>query len=165
MRILMVCLGNICRSPTAEGVFRARLAAQGLSHVVVDSAGTAAYHVGEPPDPRTVRAARARGIDLSSLRARHLSRNDANSFDLVLAMDRSNLKNIERRFADVVDPSPVALFLSFAQRADVDEVPDPYSGGPADFERVLDLCERASDGLIEAIREGRVARRGPTPHG
>jgi len=163
MRVLMVCLGNICRSPTAEGVFRARLAARGVSDVVVDSAGTAAYHVGEPPDPRTVRAARARGIDLSSLRARHLTRDDAKNFDLVLAMDRSNLKNIERRFADVVDPAPLALFMSFAARPDTGEVPDPYSGGPGDFERVLDLCERASEGLIDAIVEGRVARRRHTP--
>lgn len=159
MRVLMVCLGNICRSPTAEGVFRARLQESGMIDVVVDSAGTAGYHVGDAPDPRTVRAARSRGIDLSALRARQLRREDAEAFDLVVAMDRSNLRNIERCFAGVARASPTALFLSFAESSSTDEVPDPYSGGPADFERVLDLCERASDGLIAAIREGRVRRR------
>jgi protein-tyrosine phosphatase len=152
----MVCLGNICRSPTAEGVLRARALARGMHHVVVDSAGTGGWHRGEPPDPRTVKAAKNRGINLSSLRARQLTDDDLVSFDLVLAMDVSNLQDIEAKKAGVHDAAPSALFLSFAPELDVDEVPDPYYGGPEGFAHVLDLCEAASDALLDAIAAGRV---------
>jgi protein-tyrosine phosphatase len=159
VRVLMVCLGNICRSPTAEGVFRARAQARGIDDIVVDSAGTGSWHQGEPPDPRTVKAARARGIKLSALRARQLTDDDLVSFDLVLAMDKTNLQDIESRKGDLAHAAPSALFLSFAPELGVDEVPDPYYGGREGFETVLDLCEAASDAVLDAIEAGKLARR------
>jgi len=152
VRILFVCLGNICRSPTAEVVFRA-LAAREAPDIVleVDSAGTAGYHVGELPDRRTRQAAARRGYDLSALRARVVEPGDFEHFDLILAMDRENLRALERR-APVHTRERLRLFLEFAPAAGISEVPDPYYGGPNGFEDVLDLIEAASRGLIEQLR-------------
>ncbi len=152
MKVLFVCLGNICRSPTAEGVLRAIAARERLSlKLEIDSAGTADYHVGKPPDRRTIAAARRRGYDLSGLRARQLAPEDFERFDLLLAMDRANLAELEsRRIAGA--PAQLALFMSFAPGSRYAEVPDPYYGGVEDFERVLDLCEAASRGLLAGLK-------------
>src|SRR6187402_2243323 len=152
-RILFVCLGNICRSPTAEGVLRAIAAREfpGLA-LQVDSAGTADYHVGEPPDRRTIAAARRRGYDLARLRARRVTRADLARFDLVLAMDRANLADLERLIAPD-SRARLELFLDYAPECGFDEVPDPYSGGVEDFERVIDLCESAARGLLRRLQE------------
>lgn len=153
MRILFVCLGNICRSPTAEVVFRAVAAREAPEMTLeIDSAGTAGYHVGEAPDRRTRQAASRRGYDLSALRARIVEDRDFESFDLILAMDRENLRALERR-APVGSRERLRLFLEFAPEAGVSEVPDPYYGGPNGFEDVLDLIEAASRGLIEHLRQ------------
>jgi len=155
LRVLFVCLGNICRSPTAEGVFRAALARDAPElEVEVDSAGTAAYHVGEPPDSRTQAAARRRGYDLSALRARVVEPADFERFDLILAMDEENADSLRRR-APRDKRDRVKLFLEFAGDVDETEVPDPYYGGGSGFERVLDLVEAASRGLIEHLRSAR----------
>lgn len=153
MRILFVCTGNICRSPTAEGVMRARLAAAGLDHAV-DSAGTQGFHAGEPPHVPAIRAAAARGYDLLPLRARKLERVDFRRFDLLLAMDRGHLDRM-RRLA-VAGPGRIGLFLDHAPGLEGRDVPDPYYGGSADFEHVLDLVEAGCDALVTALREGRL---------
>ena len=141
LRVLMVCLGNICRSPTAEVVLRERLRASGLAdQVVVDSAGTGSWHVGSPPDARSQRHALRRGYDMSGLRARKVVDADFSRFDLMLAMDRDNLADLERLRPD----SAVVELLLFAAV----EVPDPYAGGPDGFDRVLDIIEEASDHWI-----------------
>jgi protein-tyrosine phosphatase len=154
MKVLFVCLGNICRSPTAEGVLRS-LAAREYPHLdlQIDSAGTADYHVGEPPDRRTISAAKRRGYDLSALRARQVRHEDFCQFDYVLAMDQANLVELEnRRLPDAT--ATLGLFMSFAPGTGFDEVPDPYYGGVEDFERVLDLCEVASRGLLARLQNG-----------
>jgi protein-tyrosine phosphatase len=152
--VLFVCLGNICRSPTAEGVLRAIAVREfpGLK-LDIDSAGTADFHVGEPPDRRTVAAARSRGYDLAGLRARRVQREDFSRFNFVLAMDRANLAELERLRPQVAD-AQLALFLEFAAEASELEVPDPYYGGVEDFERVLDLCEMAARGLLARLSSG-----------
>jgi len=153
VKILFVCLGNICRSPTAEGVFRAVAAREAPELTLeVDSAGTAGYHVGEPPDARTRAAASRRGYDLSPLRARMVAPSDFEEFDLILAMDLQNLKVLHRR-APAHARERVRLFLEFAPEAVVSEVPDPYYGGPNGFEEVLDLVEAASRGLLAHLRQ------------
>lgn len=152
MRILFVCLGNICRSPTAAVVFRAVASREAPDIVLeIDSAGTAGYHVGEPPDRRTRQAAARRGYDLSALRARMVEPRDFEYFDLILAMDGENLRTLERR-APPQARERLRLFLEFAPEAGITEVPDPYYGGPNGFEDVLDLIEAASRGLIEHLR-------------
>lgn len=152
MRILFVCLGNICRSPTAEVVFRTVASREAPDIVVeIDSAGTAGYHVGELPDRRTRQAAARRGYDLSQLRARVVEPRDFEYFDLILAMDSENLRVLERR-APPQARERLRLFLEFAPEAGITEVPDPYYGGPNGFEDVLDLIEAASRGLIEHLR-------------
>ena len=152
VKVLFVCLGNICRSPTAEGVFRAIVHKAGLSgEIKTDSCGTAAYHVGEPPDPRSQDAAKIRGFDLSDLRARRVTKDDFVEFDYVLAMDRHNLRNLRRLMPFNAKAEP-ALFLDFGENLTEREVPDPYYGGPDGFETVLDLIERASVGLLRDIR-------------
>ncbi|GAC1039470.1 low molecular weight protein-tyrosine-phosphatase [Pseudomonas sp. No.117] len=157
LRILFVCMGNICRSPTAEGILRAKLDAAGLAAaVVLDSAGTGDWHVGKAPDTRAIQAAAGRGYDLTSLRARQVTVEDFQRFDLILAMDHDNLAWLEQlRPADAKGAVP-ELFLA-RQGLAVDEVPDPYYGGAAGFERVLDLLESACDGLVAevAARHGR----------
>lgn len=150
--VLFVCMGNICRSPTAEGVFRRQLSMTNLDRLVsVDSAGTHAYHIGEAPDLRAQRAAAGRGYDLSRIRARKIALQDMAHFDLVLAMDRKCLDAVR-----VICPSEhterLGLLMDYAQRFSEDEVPDPYYGGSDGFERVLDMVEDASAGLLEAIK-------------
>jgi protein-tyrosine phosphatase len=158
-RVLFVCLGNICRSPTAEGVLRSLAAREfpGLS-LEIDSAGTAGYHVGEPPDRRTVAAAKRRGYDLAGLRARLVQPEDFNRFEFVLAMDRANLAELESRRPDDAKTN-LALFMAFAPESGLAEVPDPYYGGVEDFERVLDLCELAARGLLTHLRDEAANRR------
>ena len=154
MKILFVCLGNICRSPTAEGVLRVIAARDFPSlKIEVDSAGTADYHVGEPPDRRTVAAARRRGYELGSLRARLVQREDFLRFDQVLAMDRANLTALENRRPKGAS-AHLGLFMEFAPDSEFDEIPDPYYGGIEDFERVLDLCEAAARGLLSRLADG-----------
>lgn len=151
-RILFVCLGNICRSPTAHGVFEQMVQAEQLSHVItVDSAGTGDWHVGRAPDERAVRAARGRGYDLSHLRARQVRADDFGHFDYILAMDRANLLDLER-LAPVHFSGTLGLFLDYARALDTVEVPDPYGGGMDGFERVLALVENASLGLLEHLK-------------
>lgn len=154
MRILFVCLGNICRSPTAEGVVRAIAAREAPELTLeVDSAGTADYHVGQAPDPRTRAAAARRGYDLSTLRARVIEPADFERFDLILAMDRENLQALRRR-APAHSHERLRLFLEFAAESVPQErdVPDPYYGGPNGFEEVLDLVEEATRGLLAHLR-------------
>ena len=154
-RILFVCLGNICRSPTAEGVFRQRARQAGLTDLQIDSAGTAGWHVGKAPDPRSVAAAQGRGYDLSTLRARQVRVADFDHFDLVLAMDRQNLAEL-KSLAPRGAKSSLGLFLDYASGVALKDVPDPYYGGAAGFEQVLDLVEQASDGLIARLRGDRL---------
>ena len=152
MRILFVCLGNICRSPTAEVVFRTLAAREAPElSIEVQSAGTAGYHIGEPPDVRAQEAARRRGYDMSSLRARIVEPADFERFDMILAMDRDNLRVLRRR-APATTRARLSLFLEFAPEAGTTDVPDPYYGGPNGFEEVLDLVEIASRGLLDHIR-------------
>ena len=149
--VLFVCMGNICRSPTAEGVFRRVVEEAELAHLIeVDSAGTHAYHVGEPPDRRAREAAGRRGYSLEELRARKVQGVDFERFDYVLAMDRLNLHMLADQAGDDYRDR-VQLFLEFGNAAE-QEVPDPYYGGAAGFELVLDLVEEASRGLLESIR-------------
>lgn len=152
MRILLVCMGNICRSPTAEGVLRQFIRNHNLgTQVEVDSAGTHGYHVGEAPDSRTQRAASARGYDLSQLRSRKVARQDLDYFDLILAMDESNLDNL-MRLADPEQRGKIRLFMDYAKNFDDKEVPDPYYGLGHGFDLVLDMVEDAAQGLIEDLK-------------
>jgi len=147
-KVLMVCMGNICRSPTAEGVLRHKLHEARLDEVViVDSAGTHDYHVGAPPDDRATKHASRRGYDLSALRARQVSRADFERFDLILAMDWDNFEHL-RRLCPAEHRQKLHRLTEFARRNATPEVPDPYAGGPEGFERVLDLVEDACDGLV-----------------
>jgi protein-tyrosine phosphatase len=156
--ILFVCMGNICRSPTAEGVFRRTVAVESLGFALdIDSAGTHAYHIGDPPDPRARRAAETRGVDLSRKRARRVIVEDFARFDLVLAMDELNRATL----LELCPPEyrdRVRLFLEFAPQLGRVDVPDPYYGGNNGFEYVLDLVEEASLGLLEHVRHVLAAR-------
>ena len=146
--VLFVCMGNICRSPTAEGVFRHFVNEAGLAdQIKTDSAGTHAYHVGEPPDRRATAAAERRGVSLAGIRARRVSDADFERFNYIIAMDEDNQMRLLDQ-APEEHHSKVRLFLSFSSE-DESEVPDPYYGGSAGFERVLDLVESASRGLLE----------------
>jgi protein-tyrosine phosphatase len=151
--ILFVCMGNICRSPTAHGVMRKLLEdeGEGLS-IELDSAGTHAWHVSEPPDPRAQRAALARDVDLSDLRARAVETSDFHEFDYILAMDNDNLANLDK-IQPPNSKATVALMLSYAEKTSLQEVPDPYYGGKEGFERVLDMLEDASQGLLTELRQ------------
>ena len=155
MRLLFVCMGNICRSPTAEGVMRHLVAEEGLQdRVEIDSAGTGGWHAGDPPDRRATEAARARGIELSG-GARQITREDFERFDLLLCADRDNLRDVRRLAPDTGSAEKVRLLREFdpasASAPDLD-VPDPYYGGPDGFERVLDQVEAACRGLLEHVR-------------
>ncbi len=151
--LLFVCMGNICRSPTAEGVFRQYARAAGLEeHLRIDSAGTHDYHVGKAPDERAQAAALGRGYDLSQLRARQVASVDFSDFDYILAMDRENLAGLLRS-CPPEHRHKVRLFLSFSERYTNQEVPDPYYGGRQGFEQVLDMVEDAARGLIAELRK------------
>ena len=151
-RILFCCMGNICRSPTAEGVFRHVLATRAPDlQIEIDSAGTHDYHVGAPPDRRAIAAAQRRGIDLSTLRARMVAAEDFDRYDLILAMDAENLQELRRR-APPVHHQRIRLMMEFAPHASSRYVPDPYYGGAQGFEEVLDLLEEAAEGLVAELR-------------
>ena len=151
-RVLFVCLGNICRSPTAHGVFRALVEAEGLTDAYeIDSAGTGAWHIGNPPDRRATKEAATRGVDLSDLRARQVEQSDFTHYDYILAMDRSNLSNL-KRMAPSNATAQVELFLSYAPQVSAAEVPDPYYGGDDGFAQVFEMIEAASRGLLTATR-------------
>ena len=150
--VLFVCMGNICRSPTAQGVFASLVEEAQLDHLIhIDSAGTHAYHVGNPPDPRATEAAARRGIDLTPQRARRVTAADFERFDYVLAMDQSNREDLLE-----ICPEPhqnkIRLFLEFTEPSSQADVPDPYYGGSQGFERVLDLVEEAARGLLKNIQ-------------
>ncbi|HMV00787.1 MAG TPA: low molecular weight protein-tyrosine-phosphatase [Rhodocyclaceae bacterium] len=163
LNILIVCMGNICRSPMAEEVVRVAFARAGLGGSIrVDSAGTLGSHAGEQPDDRAIQTAAARGYDLSRLRARRVTSEDFSRFDLILAMDADNLATLKRR-CPPEHQAKLALFLDQA-RSDCAEVPDPYYGNLAGFQRVLELCELGAAGLVRAVREGLIAAQGsPNP--
>jgi len=151
MRVLFVCLGNICRSPTAEAVLRQRLQQAGLAERIdVDSAGTGDWHIGKAPDSRTQEAAKRRGYDLSSLRGRQVSPDDFARFDLILAMDGANLRDLQR-LRPAQARGELDLYLRRFGLAE-EEVPDPYYGGSEGFEHVLDLLEQASDALLIELK-------------
>jgi protein-tyrosine phosphatase len=159
IRLLFVCMGNICRSPTAEGVMRALLLEQGLEDVVeVDSAGTGGWHVGDPPDPRATAAARARGITLEGA-ARTVTRADFTDYDLILAADRRNVRDL-RGVVPRSARSRIHLLREYdpaSEGAPDLDVPDPYYGGDDGFERVLDLVDAACRGLLDRLRaDGRL---------
>jgi protein-tyrosine phosphatase len=149
--VLFVCMGNICRSPSAEGVFRAQAGVAGLD-LHIDSAGTHAYHIGEAPDPRSQQFAARRGIDLSQQRARKLIADDFESFDLLLAMDKDNLARMKAA-CPPQHQHKLKLMMDYANHSDSEIVPAPYYGGPDGFDLVLDYIEDASAGLIHAIQQ------------
>ncbi|WNK21450.1 low molecular weight phosphotyrosine protein phosphatase [Halomonas piscis] len=154
MKVLFVCLGNICRSPSAEGVFRRAVEQAGLEpHVTVDSCGIGDWHAGNPPDERAQAAAKRRGLDIGNLRARQLGREDFDEFDYILPMDYGNLRDI-RAMEPEGHGAHIELFLAFAGMPQ-GEVPDPYYGGEQGFEEVLDMIEAASQGLVEHIQAAR----------
>jgi protein-tyrosine phosphatase len=151
-RVLMVCMGNICRSPSAEGVLRAKLQRAGLhGRVVVDSAGTHGYHTSEPPDPRAVQHAARRGYDIARLRARPVSPDDFSRFEWMLAMDEANLAWLRKR-APAGTAARMELLMGLAGVPGVTEVPDPYYGAAAGFDQVLDLLETACDELVRRLQ-------------
>jgi protein-tyrosine phosphatase len=152
IKVLMVCLGNICRSPTAEAVFRAQVQAAGLgSCILVDSAGTSDWHVGEAPDPRSIRHAAGRRHDLSALRARQVHAEDYDSFDHIFAMDRQNLRDLQQH-CPPQHRHKLGLFLQHGNSS-LQDVPDPYEHGPEQFEQVLDLVAEAGAGLLAFLRK------------
>ncbi|MCA9530990.1 MAG: low molecular weight phosphotyrosine protein phosphatase [Myxococcales bacterium] len=155
IRLCFVCLGNICRSPTAEGIMRHLLREEGLDgRVEVDSAGTGGWHVGERADPRARETARARGFTLDS-RARQVTPSDFARFDYLLAMDRANVRALEALAPDTAARAKIRLLRSFDADAPAGaEVPDPYYGGDDGFEQVFDICEAACRGLLAQLREG-----------
>ena len=149
--ILFVCMGNICRSPTAEGVFRGKAHDAGLAdQLVIDSAGTHAYHIGEQPDLRSQEFALKRGYDLSPQRARQVNASDFEKFDLIIAMDKDNLHNLQS-LCPAQYQHKLKLMMSYATHSPSDVVPDPYYGGGRGFDTVLDYIEDASEGLLVAI--------------
>lgn len=151
IKVLFVCMGNICRSPTAEGVFTHLVSEKGSKgHFVIDSAGTHAYHVGEKPDARAQQTAKQRGIDLSFIRARKFSTNDFEAFDYILAMDRDNLQILQQACPEE-HQHKVKLFLDYAAERSEQDVPDPYYGGQNGFDHVFDLVIDASQGFYQAV--------------
>jgi protein-tyrosine phosphatase len=158
VRVLFVCLGNICRSPLAQGVFENVLRREGLEgEVFVDSAGIGSWHVGRPPDERAQRSAGLRGLDISSQRARRIEPNDCQSFDYILAMDEENYRAVAALCRG--SGAEVRPFLNYAPNRAETEVPDPFYGGSEGFEHVLDLVEEASEGLLKEIEKKHLANR------
>ncbi len=152
LRLLVVCLGNICRSPMAEGALRHRIAEAGLeARVVVDSAGTGDWHVGQPPDPRAVATAARHGVDIGSLRARQLRAADFGRFDWLLCADRENLRGMQARATAVAQGRP-ALLLEWAGLGTARDVPDPYTGAEAEFEQNWALVDSAANGIVARLR-------------
>jgi protein-tyrosine phosphatase len=152
VKVLFVCMGNICRSPTVEAVFEHAVKQAGLEDVIIsDSVGTHDYHIGEPPDERAQQAARKRGYDMSKLRARQVETKDFERFDYILAMDRDNLALLERKCPSQYR-NKLALFCDFDEGHTGQEVPDPYFGGSKGFEQVLDMAEQVSDSLLAHIK-------------
>lgn len=153
IKVLFVCMGNICRSPSAEGVFRDKISEAGLGDKIhIDSAGTHAYHVGNPPDPRSQATAIKRNYDLSKQRARKVKVSDFDEFNYVIAMDRSNEEDLQAICPPGLEDK-IHLFLTFSNNNSINEVPDPYYGGGNGFETVLDLIEDAADGLIVHLQK------------
>lgn len=153
VKVLFICMGNICRSPTAEGVFRKVVTDAGLDHLIhISSAGTHRYHKGKAPDQRAQRAALQRGVDISLLRAKQVIRANIESYDYILPMDADNY-----RYLQEICPSghehKIRLFLEFAPHLNISEVPDPYYGGQLGFEKVLDMVEEAAQGLLKHLTE------------
>jgi len=160
VRLLVVCLGNICRSPVAEGVLRARIGASTLAgRVELDSAGTGDWHVGEPPDRRAIANAASHGVDIGGLRARQLAASDFQRFDWLLCADRANLRDVKAR-APSDAHARIALLLDWAGVEDEGEIPDPYTGGASQFEHVYQLLDRAADGAIARLRREYPSRLG-----
>lgn len=152
VKVLFVCMGNICRSPTAHGVFREQVKRAGLSkQIEIDSAGTGPWHVGKAPDSRAKSVAKGRGIKLDDLKARQVCNNDYQYYDYILAMDKSNLSDLKAQAAENVHDK-IHLFLDYHPDLSKEEVPDPYYGGQAGFEHVFDLVEAAGEKLLEEIR-------------
>ncbi len=152
INILFVCMGNICRSPMAHGVFQSLVEKHSLKEIIgVDSAGTYAYHTGDPPDPRARAVAAQRGYSLENLRARKVRTQDFTAFDLIFAMDRQNYEDLLAHCPET-RKDKVRLLLDFARRTEREEVPDPYYGGRDGFETVLDLIEDACSGLLEYVQ-------------
>ncbi|PHS23631.1 MAG: phosphotyrosine protein phosphatase [Methylophaga sp.] len=155
IKVLFICMGNICRSPTAEGVFNSVIADKGTAdQFVVDSAGTHAYHVGEPSDTRAQQTAKRRGVDLSKIRARKVNTNDFEHFDHVLAMDADNYHLLLAASPEQYHHK-IALFLDYASNSSGQDVPDPYYGGANGFEHVFDLVEDASQGFYQTVMKTR----------
>lgn len=152
IKILFVCMGNICRSPTAHALFQQQVARANLEdHFLVDSAGTHAYHVGHAPDARATETGLSRGVDMRRQRARQVTPLDLKAFDYVLAMDRHNLDILQNMQAEHGGTAKLSLLLDYAAGASVSEVPDPYYGGPGGFERVFDLVESGCQGLLNVV--------------
>ncbi|GAO37251.1 phosphotyrosine protein phosphatase [Sulfuricella sp. T08] len=158
IKILFVCMGNICRSPTAEGVFRHQVSkAVQTDNIIIDSAGTHAYHIGSSPDRRAQQAALRRGYDLSSLRGRQVGPGDFQEFDYILAMDRDNLANL-LQICPPQEKHKLKLFMEFSREFSQREVPDPYYGGSQGFENVLNMVEDAGLGLLEEILARKIVK-------
>lgn len=156
IRVLFVCMGNICRSPTAHGVFRHMVERHGLEEwFEIDCAGTHTYHLDMPPDPRAQEASRRRGIDIGHLRARQVTAEDFERFDYVLAMDTDN-RDILLSLCPQDQAHKLSLLMAFAPELDIQEVPDPYYGGASGFERVIDMIENATEGLLVHIHQERL---------
>ena len=161
VKVLFVCLGNICRSPTADGIFRHLVEEAGLAdQVLIDSAGTGDWHIGHAPDQRTAEKALLRGYDLSMLRARQVAADDYSTFDYILAMDQQNLADMQSQ-CPASHQHKLDLFLNYATDTDVRAVPDPYYGGPEGFDRVLDLVEAGCQGLLAHIEASMTENRSP----
>ncbi|NVK21820.1 MAG: low molecular weight phosphotyrosine protein phosphatase [Kangiellaceae bacterium] len=152
--VLFVCLGNICRSPTAEGVFRQKVIEAGLAQdILIDSAGTSAYHIGEPPDIRSQAEAKRQGYDLATIRSRKVTLPDYDKFDLLIAMDKANLRDLKAINSSVYNDKLKLFLADFAPHLSAKEVPDPYYGGEKGFTEVVHLIELASDGLLDFIKK------------
>ena len=153
MKILMVCLGNICRSPLAEGILRKKLNEAGLKHITVDSAGTSGHHAGENPDPRSIRNAKKNGVDISGIVSRKFSVEDFDRFDRIYVMDHSNYNNVLSLARNKADEQKVELLLNVLHPGKNKAVPDPWYGGDEGFQEVFELVDKACDALVEQLKK------------